>query len=201
MMTRGARTARGIVAALVATLLALVSHSIADGSAPSRLGVLLALAFAVPVCIALAGRRLSRVRLSVSVLSSQFAFHAAMMLGNPATTPASPAAPERAGHHQAAGVPALDLANSVTHADHNTLMWGAHLLAAIATIFALRMGERAFWSILRRQRFETVQALFAFTLEPVPTGERAPATAAVTVRPRLVTLSTMRHRGPPVAAA
>ncbi|PPF16898.1 hypothetical protein C5B95_15070 [Rathayibacter sp. AY1A7] len=201
MTTRSSRTVRGVIAALVATFVALFSHSVADGTAPSRVGVLLALAFAVPVCVALAGRRLSLVRLSVSVLSSQFAFHATMMLGNPDTIPAPRSGTVSAGHHQDASVPVLDLATSVAHTDHDTVMWGAHLLAAIVTIFALRQGERAFWSILARRRFETVRALLAGPSEPTPRRELPAFSSSARTRPRLVSLSVMRHRGPPVAAA
>jgi hypothetical protein len=195
MTTRSSRTVRGVIAALVATFVALFSHSVADGTAPSRVGVLLALAFAVPVCVALAGRRLSLVRLSVSVLSSQFAFHAAMMLGNPDTIPATRSGTVGAGHHQDASVPVLHLATSVAHPDHDTVMWGAHLL------FALRQGERAFWSILARRRFETVRALLTYPSEPTPRRELPAFSSSARARPRLVSLSAMRHRGPPVAAA
>lgn len=191
---------RGIIAALVATFLALFSHSVADGTAPSRVGVLLALAFAVPVCVALAGKRMSLVRLTISVLSSQFAFHTAMLLGNPETSiSAATAGP---AHHRNASVPTLDLAASVDHSAHDGLMWAAHLLAALVTILALRQGERAVWSILRRRRFETVWAILFVTVRPVEDVDTySPAVRPPLVRPRLVTLSPLRHRGPPVAAA
>lgn len=193
------QTARGIVAALVATFVALFSHSIADGTAPSRVGILLAVAFAVPTCIVLAGKRMSRIRLTVSVLSSQFAFHAAMLLGNPETSTSAASGPT---HHQRAPVPVLDLTSTVDHSSHDSSMWAAHLLAALVTILALRQGERAFWSIVGRRRFESVWAILAVTVRPVDDiGMPAPAPFSSRTRPRLVTLSPLRHRGPPVVAA
>jgi len=160
MTTRAAQATRGVVAALVATFIALFSHSVADGAPPSRVGLLLALAFAVPTCVALAGRRMSRIRLSISVVSSQFAFHAAMLLGNPDTNVARSGSAGTSLHRHE-NVPVLDLAGSVGHSEHDVTMWVAHALAAVATIIALRQGERAVWSILHRRAFESARSLFA----------------------------------------
>ena len=78
MSQRGARTARGLTAAAVATLLAGLSHSLGGGvgaQVPFGVGTVIAFAFAAMVCVALAGRTLSLARLAASVVLSQLAFH------------------------------------------------------------------------------------------------------------------------------
>lgn len=192
---------RGVVSALVATFVAVFSHSIADGSVPSAVGIILALAFAVPTCVFLTGRSLSRIRLAVSVLSSQFVFHAAMTLGNYSTTTVADTATV-GGHEHGTSSVMLDLAGSTAHTSHDSFMWLAHLTAAALTILALRQGEQAFWAIIGHTGFAIVRALSAFVVgwSPYP----RPIRPRVSLRrrlPRLIVLSVMRHRGPPVVAA
>ncbi len=79
--SRGARVARGLGAAVSAVVIAALSHVAGGGAAPGLLGTALALAFAVLVCIALAGRRLTAGRTTVAVTLSQFVFHVLFSLG------------------------------------------------------------------------------------------------------------------------
>src|SRR6188768_2312306 len=75
MNARAARTFRGVAAGTITTLIAAVSHGLADGMLPGIAGLLLALVFSAIVGIAFAGRRLRLVQLTASVLLSQLAFH------------------------------------------------------------------------------------------------------------------------------
>src|SRR5699024_8570924 len=72
---RHTRLLRGAAAGAFATFVALFSHVAGGGQAPTPLGVGVPLLLAVFVCVVLAGRKLSLVRLSASVGVSQTAFH------------------------------------------------------------------------------------------------------------------------------
>ncbi|UFS57826.1 hypothetical protein [Subtercola endophyticus] len=81
MSSRAARTLRGLTAAGVAVFVAALSHALGGGEAPGGIGVVLALAFSAVVCVALAGKTLSLVRLSLAVGFSQLAFHLLFSIG------------------------------------------------------------------------------------------------------------------------
>ncbi len=91
--SRAVRAGRGVAAAAFATFAASVSHALADGTPPPAVGVLLALTIAVPLCVALTGRRFSWLRLALAVAGSQFVFHALLQVGiaSDAAMPFSPA--------------------------------------------------------------------------------------------------------------
>ncbi|PPG19873.1 hypothetical protein C5C74_05180 [Rathayibacter sp. AY1E8] len=133
--SRPLRTLRGVVAATVATLVALFSHVAGGGQIPGPLGVAMPLVLSVLVCVALAGRRLSLVRLAVSVGVSQFLFHTLFTIG----TFAGPVdAPMVHAHHGAV----IDVSAAMTHSGMTgSSMWAAHLVAAVATTAALHRGE------------------------------------------------------------
>ena len=197
MQSRGARTARGIVAALIATFAATFSHAIADGCPPGILGLIIALALAIPVCVLLAGKRLSAWRLAIAVLLSQLGFHATMTLGT------GSASFTTAGGHLGHGgmLMVTDIAGGASHADHGVGMWTAHLIAALVTILALRRGEAAFWATLKRTRLSI--AIHLLTFLP-PASLEVPAYCAPRVdhgADRLAQLSLLRHRGPPRSSA
>jgi len=90
----GARLLRGWAAAVVATLLAAGSHTLAGGAAPGHeagpapVVWILTLALAGPLCTALAGRALSWWRLGSAVGSSQLLFH--WLYSQSATLPRHP---------------------------------------------------------------------------------------------------------------
>lgn len=143
MTSRAIRTLRGGIAAAVAIEVALLSHVLAGGAAPDALLVALTFAVSWIVCLALAGRRLSLVRLALAVGLSQFAFHAAFsVLG----TPQAAAASGGAHAHHAMTMDAAPHATAMVAAD--PLMWAAHALAAVVTIAALYRGERAVRALL-----------------------------------------------------
>src|SRR5918998_1156574 len=115
MTTRWARFARGWMVAGFSTFVAALSHTLGGGHAPGWLGVVLSLAFAGVVCVGLAGRTVSGVRVGVSVLLSQLIFHGLFSLG--AAGGALVQAPAAGAHgHEAASVLAVT-ANSPALAD------------------------------------------------------------------------------------
>jgi hypothetical protein len=81
MSSRWARVLRGLTAAFFAVFVAGFSHVVGGGVQPGGVGVVLALAFSAVVCVALAGKTLSLLRLSIAVGFSQLAFHLLFSVG------------------------------------------------------------------------------------------------------------------------
>ncbi len=78
-------------------------------------------------------------------------------------------------------------------------MWIAHACAAVLTVLAIGVGERALVAILGLARLQRVAALFDWS--PRPEGDPRPVLAAWRfIAPRLTSLTEMRRRGPPRAA-
>ncbi|MBF4461952.1 MULTISPECIES: hypothetical protein [unclassified Rathayibacter] len=202
MRSRGARAARGTIAAVVATFLAVFFHAIADGCTPNALGVIITLAFAVPVCTLLAGKTLSRGRLAVAIAASQTVFHTTMSWGD-ASLATSTGSSAHVGHHGSAPSSVLVLGESAGHADHDAGMWLAHVIAAALTFAVLRYAEGLFWELLQRTGFPIAAALLTLGALRPAVAEHVPAPAGRPARlaPRLVVLGSMRHRGPPLACA
>ncbi|WP_106505775.1 hypothetical protein [Brachybacterium timonense] len=78
------RLLRGMLAATVATAVALLGHLLADGPAPGVAGLLVPWWLSITLCTALSGRTLSLPRLWLGVLGSQALFHLLFVLGSPA---------------------------------------------------------------------------------------------------------------------
>jgi hypothetical protein len=202
--TRAERFARGWLTAGASTLVAAFSHVAGGGMQPGVLGVVLALAVAVPVSIALAGVHLSTVRLAVAVALSQVAFHLLFSLGAEGGGGAS----ATGGHHSALVIStAAD--GSVSGAVAGAMvmggptMWLAHALAAVVTIVALRRGEGAAWALVRLAvRGLTVARLLTAGHRPeVPVVRRPPTPTGVRPRPPGRRHLTARpRRGPPCPA-
>jgi hypothetical protein len=136
------RALRGGLAASSATFVALASHLAAGGEMPALLGIVVPLVLSLPVSVAWAGRRLSLLGLSASVVASQLFFHVLFMLGTPAQ---AAQASSGAGSHAAHGGMAMSTAAQaagqapMVHAD--ATMWGWHAVAAVVTIVVLYRGE------------------------------------------------------------
>lgn len=190
-----------MLAAGVATFAAVVSHSVADGRPAPALGIVLALVVAVPVCTALAGKRLSWIRLALAVVVSQFVFHGLLLIGVGEGGGALPAITERAGHLHASGVVATVAAPlTTTHVGHDgAWMWVAHAIAAVVTILALGHGERALRALLSLSGWNLVARVLAW--HPSPVSPPAPVVWGQLPSPRrAVPLRVLRRRGPPVTA-
>ncbi|MDJ0375942.1 hypothetical protein [Cryobacterium sp. PH31-L1] len=197
MATRWARFARGWVTAFVAVLVAALSHVAAGGHVPAPVSIALALAFASMLSIALAGKKLSSTKLSLSVALSQVLLHVMFGLGGTAGTMTV------AGHHGSTTV-VVGAASAAPAMAADGWMWAAHTLAAVLTIVALRRGERTFWALVELARTALVTVVIALGLVLVPLRvARLRAALHRVIEPidLAVLLSPMRHRGPPRALA
>jgi hypothetical protein len=192
MSTRLSRVARGFLAAVVSTLVAAGSHTLAGGTAPGTVALVLGLATAAIVCIALTGKRLSLPRLAAAVSLSQYGFHSLFSsMGDFA------AAPTHAQGHLH-GVAALGADTVVHHT--SALMWVGHAIAAVLTIAALGYGELAYRS-LRTIAGRVIHSLAPTA--PLPVDTKPGARSAPASRPFAPTFfdihsTSLRYRGPPV---
>lgn len=208
---RGARVARGVCAAALSTGVALASHVLAGAPAPGVLGVGVPLLLATAACVALAGVRLSVVRLGLSVLVSQLLFHSLFVVGTvPAGATVAPAGATSAPVTGVAGhlghETALVVSGSTVHPHHDGgWMWLAHAVAAAGTVLALRHGERAIAHLLRVASTAVVVLAPRVVVVQVVLGRRRPAPVDGghrAVRPTLAALTgPVARRGPPVVLA
>jgi hypothetical protein len=198
-MTRWARVVRGLAAAFVSTSVAAFSHLVAGGPLPGAAGMALCLAFCAIVCIALTGKRMSRLRLAASVATSQLMFHGLFSL---LVAPEASGAVTAGHNHGFVAVP-LAAVPTAAQATHGGLgMLAGHLAAAVVTFLALSYGERAVWALFALGRLVIVRLLTARMPEPVSTWLSPVALRVLSLLPRAsrVLLSPMRHRGPPTAS-
>jgi len=209
--TRSARALRGALAAIVSTFVALLSHVAGGGEVPGLLGILVPLVLATAVCVPLAGRRLSIVRVSASVIASQLLFHMLFVLGSTgnASEASATGGAGHAGHegHGSAAAPLLlatpaggPAAGVPAHAHAG--MWAAHAAAAAVTILAIYQGER----VVRRLRTLAVTLvrvlLPVVSVIPVPFRAVARADIETVSLPRSLSVypSTRSRRGPPAVS-
>ena len=154
----------------MATAFAAASHLAAGGHVPPVLLVLLSLALSGPVCMALAGRVLSRSSLLTGVLVSQGVFHLLFSIAGSVTTVAD------ATHHAALSSPSIGpalvlQAQAQAHAvNGGTGMLVFHVVAAAATYGFLRHGEVAVVDLL-----DALTARAPAVAGPVRPGRGAPA--------------------------
>ena len=208
--TRSARALRGALAAIVSTFVALLSHVAGGGEVPGLLGILTPLVLATAVCVPLAGRRLSIIRVSASVIASQLLFHALFVLGSAGNASAASATGgvSHTGHSGHISAPVALVTSSQDGrvasglaAHEHASMWAAHAVAAAVTILAIYQGER----VVRRLR--TLAVAFVGVLLPAVSVVAVPSRCAraagsviegVSLPPSLgVYPSTRSHRGPP----
>ena len=195
---------RGSIAAGVATFVALFSHVVGGGDTPGPVGIVVPLLLSLTVCILLAGRKLSIVRLSVSVAVSQTLFHTLFVLGTPVSDGRMSAA---SGHqHSHVLLPGSLFSEQTAALAHgHTAMWVSHLIGAIATVLFLYQGEQTIHRLLSlaervvvwlRHRLRAPRRLSVTT-------PWAPASVPVETNARTVLLqlhvSTLSRRGPPRA--
>ncbi|WP_293695811.1 hypothetical protein [uncultured Agrococcus sp.] len=207
MEHRHLRALRGAITASFATFVALMSHIAAGADVPGALGIIVPLAIALPVCTLLAGRKLSLLGLSASVVVSQLLFHALFMFGTATLTIQS-------GHaHHGAPIAAETVAqgSGAVH-DHSHFLFAdspammlAHALAAAVTVAGLFYGEVALRAILRIGRRVMGFARAALVLVPVPEKPDALSIPIVTEQPREPAakelLPVHAYRGPPRSIA
>ncbi|MFS0852943.1 hypothetical protein [Microbacterium sp. 179-I 3D4 NHS] len=197
--TRRPAVLRGFAASSVAVFAALAGHVTAGGPMPGPLGILVPWMLSFMLCVLLAGRRLSVIRLSLSVAVSQFLFHLLFVLGT--ITPSGAPAPHV--HGAPLVLPASSPVPESVVADGT--MWLGHLLAAVVTIAALHRGERLLLGLrdLAQQSVRWLQRrVAAVTVSPRPLSRttRALVADAVELRSALL-LSPLRGRAPPLSPA
>ena len=195
-MTRGARAARGTAVAVFATFVASLAHTLGGGAPPGPLALMVALAFSVPLAMALTGARARLVRTAVSAVVAQAALHLTYAIGGaaPASVDASTA---HAGHSHGAMQLATTSATSVDHG--NAWMPVAHLVAAALTLGALVLGDRVVVAVGRAvrvfvRRLTSIPRVDAPSFRiPTSFAEASPFVSRVAV--------ALGSRGPPVEAA
>lgn len=197
-MTRWGRVARGTIAAVVSVFFAAFAHSLAGGSLPGFAGLALCLTFSIIICTALAGRRIPRTRLALSVLASQAMYH--WLFGTLGTLDAvvSPTT-ETLGHvHNAP----IDFSPLETHVhSHGDMLW-AHVAAALVTFSVLAFGERSVTAAIHTAKRFVLSLFPTFTAAPLvnaPSRLFAHGTRHTAPRRHRADHSGLRHRGPPVA--
>ncbi len=197
---RAPRIARGAVAASVATFVALLSHVAAGGAMPGMLGIAVPWVLSFAVCVVLAGRSLSLVRLSLAVTVSQVLFHTLFVLGASAA-PAASFVPAAAGHaHHGVVVAAGASASGVV----DPAMWLGHALAVVLTVAALYRGERAALRLLdlARASIAWVRARLAVVAPLFSTPDSVTTPVVAAWFPRTAPQRAVaRRRGPPLLPA
>lgn len=191
---------RGFASSTLAIFVALAGHVSGGGQMPGPLGILVPWILSLAVCVVLAGRRLSLIRLALSVGASQFLFHVLFVLGT--VTPSGMTAPA----HVHGGPLVLPAGGGVTDAVvADGSMWAAHLLAALLTIAALHRGERLVHA-LRGLAGRAVQWLrrrvdIASWFLPVRGPLRLRGEFRVAAAAASAHLTALRDRAPPVPLA
>lgn len=197
---RHAKALRGATTASFATFVALVSHVAAGAHVPGLLGIIVPLALALPVCVAISGRKLSLLALSASVAVSQALFHALFIFGTTGF-----AVPAGHAHHTAEPI-ALPVAGEGSA--HLLLaagpaMLAAHAAAAVVTVAMLYRGELAVRGLLLAGRRMLGLHRAVLVLLPAPEKPAAASIPAVTLVPRASNarelLPVHAYRGPPNA--
>ncbi|WAA64504.1 hypothetical protein [Microbacterium oxydans] len=190
---------RGFAASSLAIFVALAGHVSGGGQMPGALGILVPWMFSFMICVLLAGRRLSLIRLGLSVAISQFLFHTLFVLGT--VTPSGVSAPHV--HGAPLVIPATPGIPEAVTADAS--MWLGHGLAALLTVAALHRGERLILAarelavqLVRwvRRRVDLVLVLPVLRAVRTPRGR-----FAVSAADDLLLLATLRGRAPPLTAA
>jgi len=171
---------------------------------PGLIGVAVPLILSIMMCVLLAGKRLSAVRLSVSVVLSQFLFHTLFVLGSisPTGLQSDPHA-----HHGILILPSLVASSagpdSVSLASSGSGMWAGHLLSAAVTIVALYQGERIARGLRRlaAQLSTWLVALLRRAAPPAPVSTRRILRFKARLwdhdETSLVVVRRRRRRGPP----
>ena len=193
MTSRWVRVAQGAAVAAFATFVAALSHTVGGGTPPGALAVVLSMAFSVLLCITVVGGRLTLGRTVIAVAATQFALHALYSVQG-----AAPTALPRGMSHQHLTIDWSSSAEAAATFDASMLI--AHLPAVAVTVLAIRHGDRALRSAIRAIRLAIASVLPRVPRLAVRWLRRPQPAVTRMARPsaRLMTLSVMRHRGPPM---
>ena len=177
--------------AVFATFVASLAHTAGGGAPPGPVALIVALAFSVPLAMAITGARARVARTAASALVAQAALHLTYAMGGAAPLDSTMHADH---HHAGAHLPAVPVA-IVDHG--NAWMPVAHVVAAAFTLAALMLVDR-FVDALGRVVRVLVRRL---TLVPSPVVAPSLRTPVDGPRPRLVGAllhAALGSRGPPV---
>lgn len=162
---------------------------------PGGIGIFVPWVLASMICVLLAGRKLSLMRLSISVGLSQFLFHLLFVLGT--ITPAGVSTPHVHGAPLVLP-PSAGLSEAVVA---DSVMWISHGIAALVTVVALHRGENFVLAVRElaalavrwlRRRADAVLVRPAMA-RTVARGDFQTAGWAASAL-----LATLRGRGPPL---
>lgn len=190
---------RGFAASSLAIFVALAGHVSGGGAMPGTLGILVPWVFSFMICVLLAGRSLSLIRLGLSVAVSQFLFHTLFVLGT--LTPSGVST--RHVHGAPLVIPSTSGIPEAVTADAS--MWLGHGLAALLTVVALHRGERLILGVrdlaVQLVRWLRRRVDLMLVLPAPRTMRRVCGRFTVTRAVDLVLLATLRGRAPPLSAA
>lgn len=194
--SRPQRTLRGVVAAVVSTLVAATAHTLAGGGAPPWWLVAVVAVLASPAAVWLVGRRLRVRGTTAAVVMAQLGLHAAFAAVGTAGPTSSASATTHGAHHTAAASlpPAPGALTGHLHLDAG--MIAAHVLAAALTVLLLLRGESAVRALARGLRRLLARRLPVLTVPVI----RRVAVLRRTTTARPVFLSALSRRGPPALA-
>ena len=165
---------------------------------------MLSLAFSVPLAMVLTGRRMSLPRASAAALVAQAALHLLYSLGTGGAGAAT-----TVGAHAAHAGPASTFEPAVLAVDHGHVvaMPIAHLVAAALTVAILALYARAvaavglaFAAVVRGVRL-LVSVLTGLPVPAAPGHARPVTRREAPPNPAVLILSSLRHRGPPMASS
>jgi len=184
---RRARALRGAAAAAVATTVAATAHTLAGAPAPAAWLLVAVTLLAMPLAVALTGRRPSLWRTSAVVAVSQVLLHVAF------ATTAGTAAPGSAGHVHGAA-PALSAVDAGVVAVDPAMVAG-HVIAAAVTVALVTRGERALHAIAAGLH-QLVRRVVVAAQPPAPRLRLVPLASAIATG--VVAVTSVSRRGPPV---
>lgn len=188
---------RGFAASSVAIFTALAGHVTSGGLMPGMLGIVVPWVLSFMVCVLLAGKKLSVLRLSASVAISQFLFHVLFVLG--AITPTA----AMSGHQHGAHLVLSDSTGVAAAIAAGGMMWFGHAIAALVTIVALHRGEHLLLGLrdLAQRSIRWLRRRVAvITARPsLPAPAVAPVFIVRVLRSALL-LAPLRGRAPPLVA-
>jgi len=233
--TRQERLARAVVLAATSTLVTATAHVAGGGVLPPALLLLFVAVLGTGACLALGGRRVTLPRLVLAAGTTQLLLHGLFTVAGghhaatsragggvtgaaggvtggagatgasgPLGTTAGADVAALAGHdHGATVLPSGDLVAAA--GQHGGSMVLAHVVAAIVTVLAVRVGASALRAVVRAVtlRLVAVVALVVALGEPRrPLLPSTVAAASAPVRPVAARLVTTRVlRGPPALLA
>lgn len=190
---------RGFAASSLAIFVALAGHVSGGGQMPAALGILVPWVFSFMISVLLAGRRLSLIRLGISVAVSQLLFHTLFVLGT--ITPSGPPVPHV--HGAPLVLPPMSGVPVVVTADAS--MWLGHGVAALLTVAALHRGERLILAVrdlaVQLVRWLRRRVDLVLVLPALRQMRRLRGRFGVQSAVDLFLLATLRGRAPPLAAA